>query len=641
MVSARIVSASSIDEDRFEESSTASQDIDDLSAYTGSIVLQDSGVETTHKIDELEEEHEAVAKLKVVVLTVLSISVIGMSLAIFFYSSNNEYDKFEEMFVFDARHLFDSVGAAIALKVSVMDAFLANVNAFATAANTSWPYITTPDFASRASHALMIARGAKLSQFHLVIEDQREQWVDYSTMNDAWVEESIQFEAENPPWDSPAPAKSLEASEANFQDDWYLPLWQNFPVGLEQPAYNVDGASLPLVQNSLPFLLNGSVVITGTLDLPSSDNRGPASEIHLPISSDNNFTMMDGFLSMRFFWKDMFEGIEVAGIGAIALVVTSECGKTFSFELNGNRVSFLGFKDVHDKSYDSLEETFSFVEFEDSISSLGLQLGGNCTYSMSMFPTQSKEEAYQTSNPLILAIATLVVFLFTASHFTLYDYVVEFKNKQIMKQGEYFLLLFSLFRMTAQNVLTNGFLLSVSAAQSNAIIRSLFPSSVRDRIFEADPAGQQFVPSKTRLSSFLRTGETSTASDNDEVKSRPIADLFPETTVMFADIAGFTAWSSMREPYQVFTLLEAIYAEFDAVARKRGVFKVETIGDAYVAVAGLPDPREDHAIVMVKFARECRAKTVDITRKLETSLGPGTGELRYRFGVSGTFQTRE
>ena len=59
----------------------------------------------------------------------------------------------------------------------------------------------------------------------------------------------------------------------------------------------------------------------------------------------------------------------------------------------------------------------------------------------------------------------------------------------------------------------------------------------------------------------------------------PIADLFPHTTIMFADIAGFTAWSSEREPVQVFQLLEALYREFDRTAKRSGVFKVETIGD--------------------------------------------------------------
>src|SRR3569832_3009032 len=108
----------------------------------------------------------------------------------------------------------------------------------------------------------------------------------------------------------------------------------------------------------------------------------------------------------------------------------------------------------------------------------------------------------------------------------------------------------------------------------------------------------------------------------------------PETTVMFADIAGFTAWSSIREPTQVFTLLEALYGACDSIARKRGVFKVETIGDSYVAVCGLPLPRKDHAVVMARFARDCRNKMNELTRQLEKTLGPDTGDLRLRFGLN-------
>jgi hypothetical protein len=47
--------------------------------------------------------------------------------------------------------------------------------------------------------------------------------------------------------------------------------------------------------------------------------------------------------------------------------------------------------------------------------------------------------------------------------------------------------------------------------------------------------------------------------------SKPIADLFPDCTVYFSDIANFTAWSSVREPSQVFILLESIYGAFDKV----------------------------------------------------------------------------
>jgi class 3 adenylate cyclase len=96
---------------------------------------------------------------------------------------------------------------------------------------------------------------------------------------------------------------------------------------------------------------------------------------------------------------------------------------------------------------------------------------------------------------------------------------------------------------------------------------------------------------------------------------------------MFADLVGFTAWSSVREPTQVFTLLETIYRAYDEMARQRRVFKVETVGDCYVAVAGLPEARKDHAVVMVRFAYDCLKKTNEVVKKLEVILGPDTANL--------------
>lgn len=108
-----------------------------------------------------------------------------------------------------------------------------------------------------------------------------------------------------------------------------------------------------------------------------------------------------------------------------------------------------------------------------------------------------------------------------------------------------------------------------------------------------------------------------------------MADKIPQ----FADIAGFTAWSSVREPFQVFILLETLYAAFDAIAKRRRIFKVETIGDCYVAVSGLPEPRADHAMVMSKFANDIMNSMRTLTRDLETSLGPDTGDLALRIGL--------
>ena len=95
-------------------------------------------------------------------------------------------------------------------------------------------------------------------------------------------------------------------------------------------------------------------------------------------------------------------------------------------------------------------------------------------------------------------------------------------------------------------------------------------------------SNRSFLTNRNRLKSYLESSRPEPAD------SEPIADHFPAATVMFLDIAGFTAWSSEREPSQVFKLLETVYQAFDAITRKLGVFKIETIGDSYVAVAGVP-----------------------------------------------------
>jgi len=85
--------------------------------------------------------------------------------------------------------------------------------------------------------------------------------------------------------------------------------------------------------------------------------------------------------------------------------------------------------------------------------------------------------------------------------------------------------------------------------------------------------GDALVPATHKLKTFLDGNEL--AAQNNE---QPIADFFPDCTVFFADIAGFTAWSSTREPAQVFMLLQTVYQNFDLIAKKHKVFKVETIG---------------------------------------------------------------
>ena len=90
-----------------------------------------------------------------------------------------------------------------------------------------------------------------------------------------------------------------------------------------------------------------------------------------------------------------------------------------------------------------------------------------------------------------------------------------------------------------------------------------------------------------------------------------IADGFAEVTVAFADIVGFTAMSSEMPPANVVTLLNGLFTRFDQAAHELGIEKIKTVGDAYMAVCGLPVPVPDHAERMVRMA----IRMVHITRE--------------------------
>ena len=95
-----------------------------------------------------------------------------------------------------------------------------------------------------------------------------------------------------------------------------------------------------------------------------------------------------------------------------------------------------------------------------------------------------------------------------------------------------------------------------------------------------------------------------------------IADDLPAVTVLFADIVGFTPLSERLAASQVVSLLDDVFARWDALVADHGVEKIKTIGDAYMVAGGIPLPREDHAEAIAELAlamgpqlADCRAET--------------------------------
>ena len=77
---------------------------------------------------------------------------------------------------------------------------------------------------------------------------------------------------------------------------------------------------------------------------------------------------------------------------------------------------------------------------------------------------------------------------------------------------------------------------------------------------------------------------------------------FDSMSVLFADIVGFTPLSSKLSPEEVVDSLNTVFTHFDRLAEKHGVEKIRTIGDSYMAAAGVPVTREDHAQALAAMA---------------------------------------
>ncbi len=116
----------------------------------------------------------------------------------------------------------------------------------------------------------------------------------------------------------------------------------------------------------------------------------------------------------------------------------------------------------------------------------------------------------------------------------------------------------------------------------------------------------------------------------DRLKAHPgalVADSHDDASVLFADVSGFVALAKSMGAPRVVELLNYIVSDFDALAARHGVEKIKTIGDAYMAVAGVPEPAPDHTERLARFA-------IDMLSAVERVSAERGLSLRMRVGMA-------
>jgi class 3 adenylate cyclase len=125
-----------------------------------------------------------------------------------------------------------------------------------------------------------------------------------------------------------------------------------------------------------------------------------------------------------------------------------------------------------------------------------------------------------------------------------------------------------------------------------------------------------------------------------------IADRVPEVSIVFADLVGFTEISRKMDAGQLVTMLNEIFLGFDRAAKRLGLEKIKTIGDAYMVVAGVPEPRVDHvqaagemALAMQTHVGTLSSRYADLRLRIGIHTGPVVagviGENKFSYDLWG------
>ena len=260
-------------------------------------------------------------------------------------------------------------------------------------------------------------------------------------------------------------------------------------------------------------------------------NGGPVGTIVYPVydklvGSDKKVV---AGMNCEIYWSSFFKDSLASNIRGITVVLDNSCDQSFTFRLDGPNAEFVSEGDTHDTSYDHRDlvvasELGSFLQVDNDKDHEAYP--GTCEYGLRIYPTKDFEDGFITDEPIKQSFLLLAIFLVTCFTFLAYDFLVKRRQKVLMN----------------------------TAVKSSAIVSSLFPEVVRDRLYADSDDNQQLPPEqaksssaaiKNELSGFLHAqqakgveGVANGATSSKLDSSKPIADVYEDCTVFFCDIAG-------------------------------------------------------------------------------------------------------
>ncbi len=511
---------------------------------------------------------------------------VGLALAIYYLTRNEEEDAFTATFDDRAAKIINTFHVRMEQNIGALESMSFAMTSYAAFTNKTWPFVTVPDYAARGAITRALANSVSLMYCPIVESQERARWEVFSAKNREWVEQGLAFEERfgiEQIQDRRLQAANIDritqvdndGNRVPVQGNGpFFPAWQSSPVA--EQMINFDLGSAEIFSVGIDAVMDfGGAILGAAKDESQMDNtldsfrnswskvdskfyegEGPVVPMYFPVYGElePSARIPKAILTSLSFWESFMHRVLPSDQGGLDAVIKSDCGDSHTYAIQGDTVSYVGPGDRHDRD-------FSYMTVTDMISSLqeaadtyhGVKLKDLCNYTLTLYPTQELQDEFVTAAPWFFFGLVLAIFVLTTIIIFLYDFKVEKNYQETYRK----------------------------AKQAGAIVSSIFPAAVRRRLYEEDNSAdnkvkgqggfKQAVPmivdsQKSKLKGFLNEDAPMAATDN-SVRNRrahtddddedhhlepkknmgkAIADLFPDTTILFADIVGFTAWSSQR-----------------------------------------------------------------------------------------------
>ena len=554
-----------------------------------------------HLFDRARLPRTIICLRMLVISFVISTATIIGTLT-FIYIRNYEDTMFQNQYLSAATLMSRGISKNINNKFIACDE-ITSVFSFGFS-DKEWPNVTFSNYCDVTTNLLRLSQSTWIGFLPIVSSTIRKEWESYAAthynLQGFSPEESNNFFHGYGEW---AVTKGIRAHNDSSDESYYdtpttpgsiypnikTPIWQECP--LEGSSVDVmwnahsSPSRYPAIDAAIKLKSPAFSDIVHLYDNTNLNLLRPGIALHCPIVS-----LYDGkVLGLHYFtsyWDDTLSLSLPSHIKGIQLVLSSST-QQYTFAVDGNTVVLIGAGDLHDTHFNSYVHTMTVRS-------------ALASFRFDIYPTVTLQNLYYTNTPMYSAIGVVFVTCATALFFFIYEIMTYKRTNDLQRAADASSAIVEQFipapildrflrhlmnkkygtdgtitpgsnHRTTRHV-SNGTSIAVNDIDSNIRISKL--SNILKSMSLKHKKNNNIELNKHAI-------KLDNDDDNDVIDEElvPLADQYDSATVMFADVAGFTSWSSYHTPKEVFDFLESIFSEFDTIANIHGAYKIETVGD--------------------------------------------------------------